>query len=355
MDGGRQPALRLTADAREATAVGQITEQFDVFPFTTAPRELLRDEEALLSPAVPKAPGVRWDPIPPLKVARFDQEFQDRTFEPPRILWEGDHGRIEWIQMDFRQPMYHRNLDVDELAFQIAGPRTLMTEVGTVELLPGDFVRIPVGVAHDNYGRKESHLLWYLPAPVEDVAPVTARGEVRIPPFEGWTPQVVNEVHTDCLGGRHCDTAVQLSDETLLLEQAHRETDRLQVMRAEPEAGGTAWVWQGPDHWIGMTSVVDSDGRTYTRHRNADEVQYQVEGTRLLVSANGVVEMTPGTFVHLPVGVAFASIASGPTRHLTTVSRHKLDCAHTGATDSTTWTLAEIEAYRADRLAPATA
>ena len=198
--------------------MGQVIELFDTFPFVEPPRRLLRDELALLSPAVPKAPGVKWDPIPPLKTVHFDQDYQDGVFLPPRVLWEGVSGRIEWQQMNFRQPMYHRNLDVDELSYQIRGDRTLMTELGTVELRPGDLVRIPVGVAHDNYGRRQSHILWYVPAPIRDLAPSVRQGEKLIPPFEGWTAQTVNEVHTDCLGGRHCDTAVQLSDETLLLD-----------------------------------------------------------------------------------------------------------------------------------------
>ena len=326
--------------------MGQVTEVFDVFPFTEPPRRLLRDELALLSPAVPKAPGVRWDPIPPLKTAYFDQDYQDKGFVPPRILWSGQYGRIEWQQMNFRQPMYHRNLDVDELSYEIRGDRTLMTEYGTVELRPGDLVRIPVGVAHDNYGRKQSHILWYVPAPIQDVAPSVRSGTNLIPPFEGWAPQIVNEVHTDCLGGRHCDTAVQLSDETLLLEQAGIETDRLQVMHPEPIGASTVWVWQSDEHWIGITATDATAGRTYTRHRNADEVQYQIAGTRLLVSANGVVEMTPGTFVHLPVGVAFTSICPGSSRYITTVSKHKLECVYEGAGESTRWDLAQIEAYR---------
>ncbi|MEJ7648827.1 MAG: hypothetical protein WKF57_07320 [Nakamurella sp.] len=329
--------------------MGQVVELFDVFPFTTPPRRFLRDEETLLSRAISRAPGVSWDPIPPLVVNVIGQEFKDKAFEPPRILWESEYGRIEWIQMDFRQPMYHRNLDVDELAFQIAGPRTLMTELGTVELRPGDFVKIPVGVAHDNYGRKESHLLWYLPAGVEDVGPVTNRAEVLIPPFEGWTSQIVNEVHTDCLGARHCDRAVQLSDETLLLEQANSEPDRLQVMHDDPAPDTTGWIWKGPDHWIGVTATEEADGRTYVRHRNAEEVQYQIEGTRLLVSANGVVEMTPGTFVHIPTGVAYTSIHTQPSRVVTTISRHKFDSAYGGATESSRWSFEEIDAYRSQR------
>lgn len=343
--------------------MGRVVERFDIFPFLEPARELIRDEKALLSPAVPPPVGIRWDPIPPLRVAHFAQEFQDKQFSPPRILWEGASGRIEWQQMNFRQPMYHRNLDVDEMSFQIHGPRTLMTEIGTVELRPGDLVRIPVGVAHDNWGRRASHILWYFPAPITEVGHVIREGEVLIPPFEGWQPETVNEVHTNCLGGRavsvrpgpqHCDTAVQRSDETLLLEQAYSETDRLRVLHPESSGNGTAWVWQGPDHWIGLTSTTDTDGRTYTRHRNVDEVQYQVDGTRLLVSANGVVEMTPGTFVHLPVGVAFASIVAGTSTHVTTLSRGALECVYDGATESATWTAEEIDAFR-ERVAPVSA
>ena len=343
--------------------MGRVVEHFDVFPFLEPARLLVRDEMAMLSPAVPGPLGGPWTEIPPLRVAHFGQEFEDRTFAPPRILWEGIRGRIEWMQMNFRQPMYHRNLDVDEMSFQIYGPRTLMTEIGTVELRPGDLVRIPVGIAHDNWGRRASHILWYFPTPLTEVGAIVRRGEILIPPFEGWQPELVNEVATNCLGGRpvsvrsgpqHCDTAIHLSDETLLLEQAHTETERLQVLHPEPSGSETAWVWQGPEHWIGLTSITDSDGRTYTRHRNVDEVQYQVTGTRLLVSANGVVEMTPGTFVHLPVGVAYASIVTGTSTHLTTLSRDALECVYDGATESTVWTAEEIDAYR-ERVAPAPA
>jgi len=331
--------------------MGIVTEYFDAYPFNEAPRVLKRDERELLSRAVPKMPGVSWDPIPALKVVHFDQAYIDGAFVPPRILWEGETGRIEWMQMNFRQPMYHRNLDVDEMSYQIRGGRTLMTELGTVELSDGDFVRIPVGVAHDNYGRRASHVLWYFPTPLEDVGEVVRTSQVLIPPFEGWQPEVVNEVHTDCLGGRHCDRAVQLSDETLILNQAYEEEDRLKVLSSEAPRNDTAWIWRGDSHAIGITDVTDSDGRTYRRHRNVDEVQYQVEGTRLLISANGVVELTPGTFIHIPVGVAYASIVKGSSRHITTVTTGKLDCVWDGATESTQWDFEKIDEYRSNAFA----
>lgn len=326
--------------------MGVVTEYFDAFPFDSAPRVLKRDEKELLSRAVPKMPGVSWDPIPPLRVVHFEQEYQDGAFIPPRILWESETGRVEWMQMNFRQPMYHRNLDVDEMSYQIRGGRTLMTELGTVELNDGDFVRIPVGVAHDNYGRRASHILWYFPTPLEDVGTLSRTSEALIPPFEGWNAEIVNEVHTDCLGGRHCDRAVQLSDERLILEQVHDESDRLQVLSSQVSENETQWIWKGPQHAIGVTNVTDSDGTIYRRHRNVDEVQYQIDGTRLLVSANGVVELTPGTFIHIPVGVAYTSIVQGSSRHITTVTTGKLDCVWGGATESAQWDFEKIDEYR---------
>lgn len=202
---------------------------------------------------------------------------------------------------------------MDEISYQIQGGRTLMTELGTVELLPGDLVRIPVGVAHDNYGRKASHILWYFPAPIEEVGAVTRRSEVLIPPFAGWQAATVNEV---------------------------------QVMSSAGDRNQIRWVFSGPQHAIGVTELSGSDGRTYTRHRNADDIQYQVAGTRLLVSANGSVELTPGTFVHIPVGVAYASITAGSSKHLTTVTTGKLTCVWEAAIESSWWSLEDIEAYR---------
>lgn len=326
--------------------MSEVIEIFESYPFDGTARTLRRDERTLLSPAISPVPMLKWDDIPPLSVCWFDQEYHHAAFAPPRVLFEGETGRIEWQQMTGRQPMYHRNLDVDELAFQICGERTLITELGTAEQRPGDFVRIPVGVAHDNYGREDTHILWYFPTPIEDVGPVTGRSERLIPPFEGWEAAEVNEVHTDCLGGLHCDRAVQRSDELLLLEQFDAERDRLAVMRAQPGANETIEIWRGPDHWIGLVDVTDSDGRRYLRRRNVDEIQYQVSGTRLLISANGVVEMKPGTFVHLPVGVAYASIVAGRSTHISTLTTSRIHPVWSEAFDSERWSLEQIEEYR---------
>lgn len=329
----------------------QVREHLDVFPFTTPPRVLTRDEEHLLRRAEPGPMGPLWSDVSPVDVVHFDQEYTPLRFAPPRFLYEGTHGRIEWQTMDNRQPIYHRNLDVDEMSYQIAGERTLMTELGTAELRTGDFVRIPAGVCHDNWGRQESHLLWYLPEPfVEQLAPVR-RTEALLPPFPGWEPAVVNEVITDCLGSGPHDTAAQRADERLILEQVHAEDERLGVVRPV-DTPGTTFLWRGP---VSSVAVVDLDtdpGLTYTRHRNADEIQYQVSGTRVLVTQHGCVEIGPGDLVRVPIGVAATSITAGRSRHIATLSLHRLPRVHAADRIARWWSAAEVERARAD-LVPA--
>lgn len=334
----------------------EVREHLDIFPFTASARILRRDEAQLLAPAQPGRFGQLWADAVPLDVIHFDQAFIQQPFAPPRFLYEGPHGRIEWQQMDNRQPIYHRNLDVDEMAYQIAGDRTLMTEFGTVELCPGDFVRIPAGVCHDNWGRKESHIIWYLAEPCRELLAPARMSEARIPPFEGWQPAIVNEVITDCLGTGPHDTAAQRSDERLILEDALSHTGRLCVVRpagAAAEGGGAReveWVWAGPDSRVGAVCTGPTAGLDYVRHRNADEIQYQVSGRRLLVTQHGTAELGPGDFARIPIGVAFASIAAEPTCYVSTVTFHRMPRVYPASRASEPWGAEEVAAYRAEVL-----
>src|SRR5947199_7404845 len=56
--------------------------------------------------------------------------------------------------------------------------------------------------------------------------------------------------------------------------------------------------------------------RSYIRRLGADEIQYQVDGTRTLVTQRGVVTLEPGDFVTIPRGCAQASVSTGRSRHL---------------------------------------
>ncbi|MEV0038944.1 hypothetical protein [Streptomyces sp. NPDC050804] len=276
-----------------------------------------RDERLLLSPAHPNPFPVKlWRDHEPLSVVHFPQEYEAVPFAPPRGVYESAQVRVEWQTMDNRQPFYHRNCDVDEISYQIAGDRTLMTELGAVEHRPGEFSRIPRGVAHDNYGRRESHLLFYSPAPVTEETGPSRRSESALPPFPGWEPGDRNEAITQCMGTPGHDITVAPVDERQLLDHVHRDKRRLSVL-ALPDAPGTTWLYRSGTFRLGTVRQLPDTPRIYRRTLDADEIQYQISGRRTLVSQRGTVELGPGDFVRVPLGVAHTSLcAAGESRHL---------------------------------------
>lgn len=303
--------------------MGTIQEKLVVIGSNQPVRIVERDEDQLLAEPHP-GPMKLWGEHEPLAVVHFSQEYQAQPFAPPRGVYESAQIRVEWQTMNNRQPFYHRNCDVDEISFQIAGERTLMTELGVVEHRPGEFSRLPRGVAHDNYGRQESHLLFYVPAPVVEEHAAIRRSEAVFPPFPGWEPGPANEAVTECMGARGHDIAVFPIDERRLLEQVHRENQRLQVLSATGAGPGTTWLYRAKGFRLGMVRPLASQGRTYWRTLDADEIQYQVSGHRTLVSQRGIVDLGPGDFVRIPLGVAHTSISSQDGEYVILLSDREL-------------------------------
>jgi mannose-6-phosphate isomerase-like protein (cupin superfamily) len=330
-----------------------VQERLAVFPYTTPARTLRRSERLLLQRAQPgPGPhGAMWSDVEPVQVVRAGATFRDQEFAPPRWIYQGPGGRIEWTNMNSRQPIYHRNLDVDEMAYQVTGHRTLMTELGTAELRPGDFVRIPCGVCHDNWGRNDIHVIWYLPEGYTEEREPVSVSEARIPPFEDWKPAIINEMITDCLGSSEPDhdVAAHRSDERLILEQVHQEKERLAVLRVPQPATdtcATSVIWRGATALIEVVDLGRDPGLVYTRHRNADDIQFQVSGTGLLVTQHGSVELQPGDFVRIPVGVAATSIAAEQSRHISTLVSHRLPRCAPQYMSAEWWDAAQIARYR---------
>ncbi|NTF83978.1 cupin domain-containing protein [Rhizobium rhizogenes] len=299
-----------------------VTEIFDSLPDFGPEFVLDRDEDLLLT--IPPHPmRGTWEAASALPVYHTPSEYEEMRFAPPRGVFEGPNLRIEWQNMNGRQPFYHRNTDAEEISFQVAGDRTLMTELGTVELRPGDFSQIPVGVAHDNFGRQDIHLLFYLHGPVTTSTHPAFVSQHLLPPFEGWAPAQLCEATTSCLGGPHCDVAVSLAEETLLLNAAATRAERLAVFRASEQQGETEWLYKTARIWIGTTLLNASSPRTYRRRRLADEIQYQVAGRRILITQRGTVTLEPGDYVSIPFGCAFASVVTEPSQHLSVLTREK--------------------------------
>jgi mannose-6-phosphate isomerase-like protein (cupin superfamily) len=290
--------------------MNQVVEHLDRFDSSAPVRVLARNETLMYTKALAGPFGEVASATELVEVVHLPPHYVAGEFGPPKVLFEAPRARIEWQQMDNRQPHFHRNLDVDEMSYQISGERTLMSEHGTVELRTGDFVRLPVGVCHDNWGRKESHILWYTPEGAVEDLPADRLGQVLIPPFEGWEASIVNEALTDCLGAPEHVIVGQRADERLILEDALTHEERLAVI--------------------------------YVRHGDADEIQYQVTGRRLLATHHGVVSVEPGDFVRIPVGVAFTTISDEPGKYIATLSANRMVRSHPATRVGEPWDMGEI-------------
>jgi mannose-6-phosphate isomerase-like protein (cupin superfamily) len=301
-----------------------VTHIFDALPESENTIEVQRKENLLLFTPPPTAMKL-WSMPEPLRAVNFAQEFIPTKFAPPIDIFAGKAMRLEWQQMNNRQPFYHRNMDVDELSYQVSGERCLMTELGTVELRAGDFSRIPVGIAHDNFGRKEVHLLFYVHGPSIETGIVTAEGEKKEVPFKGF---VLNGTHTEmiteCMGERGCDLAVCNVDEQLILSGEVKADEKLLVQRSSGTQTGTEWLYKSPKVWIGCEKLQNALGVSYTTHRKAVAVHYQIGGRRTLVSQHGTIELVPGDFVSIPVGCGYTSISAGESTHLVVLCKGDL-------------------------------
>lgn len=289
----------------------------DLLPAKNIKWSVERNEQLLLTTPEHRGPVKFWEDYPPLDIVHFSPIYKPSKFSPPKSVYEGPTLRLEWQDMNFRQPFFHRNADVDEISFQIAGERTLMTEMGVAEIRPGDFSRIPVAVAHDSFGRNSIHLLFYVQASAEEFGTPRIHGEYRIPPFEGWENKVGVEMFTHCLGSPECDIAVSLADEEMTLSKAKDGDEKLRIITHSEENGITEWMYKTKKIWIGSTKLDENSPQSFTRRLAAEEIQYQVEGERELTTQRGKMLLKAGDFVSIPLGCAHKSTTTGNSHHIT--------------------------------------
>lgn len=293
-----------------------VTETICGEPLDRPVRVIQRSEEQLLQSPPPPAMRFLSPVLEPLAIYHFPVTYTPVEFARPRGVFESDTLRLEWQTLNGRQPFYHRNADVDEIGYQICGGRTLITECGTIEFEVGQFARIPVGVAHDNYAREDNHLIIYLHAPAKEMVLPVSYGEHRVPPFAGWEARPMVEVTTNNLGGPNGAIAYSMADETLLIDAAKTFEDKLQVIEPSGREGEVEWLYHAPKVWVGHTLLGKVTKRNYLRRLGADEIQYQAEGTRTVVSQQGVVTLEPGDFICIPRGCAYANVTDGPSKHI---------------------------------------
>lgn len=298
-----------------------VHERIDVFPFTSTPLITVERREDLLLTVSAAPPGGRLREHPPIEAVHFGATYVEQAFAPPRGVFESATVRVEWQNMNARQPFYHRNCGVDEISFQVCGERTLITELGTTELRPGDFSRIPDGIAHDNYGRQDIHLLFYVPGGAAELLAPTRTTAYLAEPFPGWRAAVIPELTTEGVGGPGQDLMFTPVDEQMLIDAARAAQTRIQILHPQAAAQGVQWLYRNEHICLGRHARASDQGTVYVRHRDADEIQYQVAGHRTLVTQRGAIRLVPGDFVCIPRGVAFTSIHGAPSEHLILASR----------------------------------
>ena len=98
----------------------------------------------------------------------------------------------------------------------------------------------------------------------------------------------------------------------------------MQVLRAGHEPGDHLAVRHRPRSASAWSASRPGAQRRYRRTLDADEIQYQVRGHRTLVTQRGVVELGPGDFVRIPLGLAHASVVSEPGEYVVLLSHREL-------------------------------
>ena len=112
----------------------------------------------------------------------------------------------------------------------------------------------------------------------------------------------------------------------MLLAQAKDldEREMLKVLRAreKSEDGEYEWTYKSKDVWLGLVEYrARNKVDVYRRHRRAEEIQCQIRGRRTLVSQRGTVDLQPGDFVSIPMGVAFKDVVNEQSSHLVVLTR----------------------------------
>ena len=229
------------------------------------------------------------------------------------------------MQMNGRQPFYHRNTDVDEISYHAAGERQVLTDIGCVDMQVGEMCRIPVGVGHDNRAREDVHLIFYIPNDVKEDTKEDRKSEYKMPPFEGWkSNESAIEFITDHNGSVGSDVSTFRMSEQMLLDNAKGTDERMLVMKSSGKEGAE-WLYKAENIWLGFTSFKESDGKVYTRHRKAYEVQIQTKGNRWLITQRGSMQVAPGDAICVPLGTAFSSIAKEENKYITILMRYPAD------------------------------
>lgn len=119
----------------------------------------------------------RADLIGTVRSTHYQPKFRPLDFldgpNKPLAFLENDDHRIGVEAVVGTQDCFHRYVDTDSIYFQFCGDTQIETEFGVYEMVPGDLLMVPAGIAHRSTGRNDSLRFW-----ARCVEPITeVRGE----------------------------------------------------------------------------------------------------------------------------------------------------------------------------------
>ncbi len=278
------------------------------------------------------------------KSTRYTPKFRpfDMLAEPNQslvILANANH-RIGVESVFGVQDAFHRYVDADMIYFQYAGRTTLETEFGIHEMVPGDVLLVPGGIAHRSIGTADSLRYFCLTHEAvnyvmnEDQYTSESTYEMRRIGGPDWKlPPGADQPTTGRVVERmHCwDDG---PDDYTILERDYEDLVGVASLRGPAiEKGGIRKV-RAFDHF---TAIVGKGGvdagtqplmlaehlriRTYNMlgeqfafHRalRSEEVRIQFRGNALDMSEFENVDVRPGEITIIPLGIAHSVITDPP-------------------------------------------
>ncbi len=258
----------------------------------------------------------------------------------PLAFLENDDHQIGVEAVAGTQDSFHRYVDTDMIYFQFCGDTRLETEFGIYDMVPGDLLMVPAGIAHRSIGSHDSLRFW-----ARCVEPITdVRGEDKYTSetcFDvtrtggpDWiaaetnatssTGQVIERIH--CWDDTPEDETIAERDYAYLVGAATLEPNQqksgIRKIRAfdffEEIVGKNVrepYAIMSSSRLKVRTYNITGEQIAFHRALRSEEVRIQFRGNATELSEYETGSIRPGEVTIVPRGIAHSVITDPPDDH----------------------------------------
>jgi hypothetical protein len=253
------------------------------------------------------------------------------------VLLENVDHRIGVESVCGAQAVFKRNVDFDTVYLQFAGNTSLETEFGIVEMVPGDLVLVPEGIAHRATGTVDS-LRWFahVVSPFfefmteEDQTSHTEFAVKRIGgpawsiPSDNVHPQTSGRVQERMIrwdDGPRDFTLIERDYASLVGVSSTGFSEKVSGIRklrafdtfknVAGTSGEPPALFRGPNLELKTYNII---GEQFAFHRalRSEEVRIQFRGNAMDMSELENVQCFPGSVTVIPRGIAHSVVTEPP-------------------------------------------